>query len=48
VRLSGTFELHVDGTVEFYKRMLVILLGLLEVPRESRGSRRTRDGMNLF
>jgi transposase-like protein len=48
VRLSGTFELHVDGTVEFYKRMLVIFLGLLEVPGETRGSRRTRDGRTPF
>jgi len=44
VRLSGTFELHIAGAVEFYKRMLVIFLGLLEVPGETRGSRRTRDG----
>jgi transposase-like protein len=48
VRLSGTFELHVDGTVEFYKRVLVIFLGLLEVPGETRGSRRTRDGRTPF
>jgi transposase-like protein len=48
VQLRGTFELHVDGTVEFYKRMLVILLGLLEVPGETRGSRRTRDGRMPF
>jgi hypothetical protein len=32
VQLSGRFELRVDGRVEFYKRMLVIFLGLLEVP----------------
>jgi transposase-like protein len=38
------FELHIDGEVEFYKRMLIIFLGLLEVPGEGRGSRRTRDG----
>ena len=48
VRLSGTFELRVDGQVEFYKRMLVIFLGLLEVPGEHRGSRRTRDGRTPF
>ena len=48
VRLSGRFELHVDGTVEFYKRMLVIFVGLLEVPGESRASRRTRDGRMPF
>jgi hypothetical protein len=46
VRLRGKFELHVEGTVEFYKRMLVIFLGLLEMPEESRGSRRMRDGWN--
>jgi hypothetical protein len=44
VRLSGEFELHVDGQVAFYKRMLIIFLGLLEVPGERRSSRRTRDG----
>jgi transposase-like protein len=48
VRLSGTFELHIDGKVTFYKRMLVIFLGLLEVPGETRGSRRTRDGRTPF
>ena len=48
VRLSGTFELHVDGNVEFRKRMLVIFLGLLDVPGETRGSRRTRDGRTPF
>jgi transposase-like protein len=48
VRLSGEFELHLDGNVEFHKRMLVIFLGLLEVAGESRGSRRTRDGRTPF
>ena len=48
VQLQGEFELHVDGQVEFYKRMLVIFLGLLEVPGETRGSRRTRDGRTPF
>jgi transposase-like protein len=48
VCLSGTFELYVDGKVTFYKRMLVIFLGLLEVPGETRGSRRTRDGRTPF
>ena len=37
-------ELHLDGKVEFYKRMLIIFLGLLEVPGMERRSRRTRDG----
>jgi len=48
VCLRGTFELCVDGRVEFYKRMLVVFLGLLEVAGESRGSRRTRDGRTPF
>ena len=48
VRMRGEFEIHVDGNVEMYKRMLVVFLGLLEVPGESRGSRRTRDGRTPF
>jgi hypothetical protein len=44
VHLSGEFDLHIDGQVPFYKRMLVIFLRLLEAPGETRGSRRTRDG----
>jgi transposase-like protein len=48
VRLSGDFELRVDGQVEFYKRMLVVFLGLLEAPGEIRSSRRTRDGRTPF
>jgi transposase-like protein len=48
VRLRGTFEMHVNGEVEFYKRMLVIFLGLLDVPGENRRSRRTRDGRTPF
>jgi len=48
VRLGGEFEAHVDGNVEFYKRMLVIFLGLLEVSDETRASRRTRDGRTPF
>jgi hypothetical protein len=44
VRLCGEFELHIDGGVPFYKRMLVIFLRQLEAPGETRGSRRTRDG----
>jgi hypothetical protein len=48
VRLGGEFELHVDGKVEFYKRLLIVSLGLLEVPREKRKSRRTRDGRTPF
>jgi transposase-like protein len=48
VRLRGEFELHVNGEVAFYKRMLVIFLGQLEVPGESRASRRTRDGRTPY
>jgi len=44
VQLRGTFELHVDGRVEFAKRLLAIFLGLLDAPGAGRGSRRTRDG----
>jgi hypothetical protein len=48
VRIQGEFEIHVDGNIEINKRMLVIWLGLLEVPGETRGSRRTRDGRTPF
>jgi hypothetical protein len=48
VRLKGEFVLHLDGKVEFYKRMLIIFLYLLEMEGEHRGSRRTRDGRIPF
>jgi hypothetical protein len=48
VRLSGEFELHVNGKVRLYKRVLIIFLGLLEVAGAERGSRRTRDGRTPF
>lgn len=48
VRIKGEFEIHVDGNVEMHKRLLIIFLGLLEVPEENRGSRRTRDGRTPF
>jgi hypothetical protein len=48
VRVVGEFELHVDGNVEMYRRMLVIFLGQLEVEGETRRSRRTRDGRTPF
>ncbi len=48
VQLGGEFELHADCTVAFYQRMLIIFLGLLEVPGETRASRRTRDGRTPF
>jgi transposase-like protein len=48
VQLSGEFTLHLNGQVEFYKRLLIIFLYLLEVEGEDRGSRRTRDGRIPF
>jgi hypothetical protein len=48
VQLKGELELHVDGKVAVYKRVLIIFLGLLEVAGETRGSRRTRDGRTPF
>ncbi len=48
VQFRGEFEMHLDGNVAFYQRMLVIFLGLLEVPGERRKSRRTRDGRTPF
>jgi hypothetical protein len=48
VRLRGELELHVDGSVPFYERMLAIFLGQLEAPGETRSSRRTRDGRTPF
>jgi len=48
IRLRGEFELHIDGSVESYKRMAIIFLQLLEVAEERRKSRRTRDGRTPF
>jgi len=48
VHLRGEFVLRVNGQIAFYMRMLIIFLGLLEVPGETRGSRRTRDGRTPF
>jgi hypothetical protein len=48
VRLQGELELHLDGKVAFYKRMLIIFLRQLEASEETRGSRRTRDGRTPF
>jgi hypothetical protein len=48
VHLAGTFDMRVDGRVTVYKRMLIIFLGLLEEPGESRRGRRTRDGRTPF
>jgi transposase-like protein len=47
-RISGEYVFHMDGKVEFYKRMWVTLLSQLEVEGESRSSRRTRDGRTPF
>jgi hypothetical protein len=44
VRMQGEFELHIDGKVPLYKRILVIFIRQLEIPGETRSSRRTRDG----
>ena len=48
VQLKGEFILHLNGQVEFYKRLLIVFLYLLEVKGEHRGSRRTRDGRIPF
>jgi len=48
MRLRGEFVLRVNGQIAFYVRLLIIFLGLLEVPGETRGSRRTRDGRTPF
>jgi transposase-like protein len=48
VQMGGVFVMHVNGNVEFCKRILAIILGLLEVPGETRPSRRTRDGRTPF
>jgi hypothetical protein len=48
VRLQGELELHIDGKVPFYKRMLIVFLRQLEAPGETRGSRRTRDARTPF
>jgi hypothetical protein len=47
-RLQGELELHIDGKVPFYKRMLIVFLRQLEAPGETWGSRRTRDGRTPF
>lgn len=41
--LCGHFTLQVAGDDPFRKRLLVLFLRLLEVPGQTRGSRRTRD-----
>ena len=47
--LTGHFTLHVAaGDDPFRKRLLILFLRLLEVPGQTRGSRRTRDGRTPF
>lgn len=46
--LSGHFTLRVAGDDPFRKRLLILFLRLLEVPGQTRGSRRTRDGRTPF
>jgi transposase-like protein len=48
VHLQGEFALSLDGKVAFYKRILILFLGHLVVPGETRGSRRTRDERTPF
>jgi transposase-like protein len=48
IRIRGEFEIHIDGNVEVYKRLLIIFLTRLEIPGETRGSRRTREGRTPF
>lgn len=42
--LCGHFELSVDADDFFRRRLLILFLRLLDVPGETRRSRRTRDG----
>ena len=46
--LQGHFTLQVKGDCVFRVRLLYLLLRLLEVPGETRKSRRTRDGRTPF
>jgi transposase-like protein len=46
--LRGEFTLAVAGDDPFRLRLLVLFLRLLEVPDQTRGSRRTRDGRTPF
>ena len=47
-KLNGNFTLRVAGDDPFRKRLLILFLRLLEVPGQTRGSRRTRDGRTPF
>lgn len=44
VHLKGEFEVHLDGQVAFYVRVLVLFLGLLETPGAKRKGQPRRDG----
>jgi transposase-like protein/DNA-directed RNA polymerase subunit RPC12/RpoP len=46
--LQGTFTLRVQKDDPFRQRFLILFLGLLDVPGETRKSRRTRDGRTPF
>jgi len=46
--LCGHFTLRVAGEDAFRKRLLVLFLRLLEIPGQTRSSRRTRDGRTPF
>jgi hypothetical protein len=46
--LCGHFTLSVAGDQPFRMRLLVLLLSFLDVPGQTRGSRRTRDGRTPF
>jgi DNA-directed RNA polymerase subunit RPC12/RpoP len=46
--LQGTFTLRVQKDDPFRQRLLILFLGLLDVPGETRKSRRTRDGRTPF
>ncbi len=48
VRLQGTFTLRVSKDDPFRQRFLILFLGLLDVPGQTRKSRRTRDGRTPF
>jgi len=46
--LQGTFTLRVQKDDPFRKRFVILFLGLLDAPGETRKSRRTRDGRTPF
>ncbi|MBM3135664.1 MAG: transposase [Chloroflexi bacterium] len=48
VKLQGSFTLRVGKDDPFRRRFLILFLGLLDVPGQTRQSRRTRDGRTPF